>query len=289
MTRGELVSELAAMVGAAHEARFIVDEVLGTGSEATAGLATVPGSAVAAARALAVRRRAGEPLQYLLGHWAFRTLDLIVDKRVLIPRPETEQVVAEALTEVPRLGTPNPIIVDVGTGSGAIALSLATELAGSHPDGNVWAIDTSADALAVAAANLQRVRAVHPDMLPVEIVQGCWLQPLPPSLRGMVDLIVSNPPYVAEAEWADLPPEVQCEPRGALVAPDGSDGTPGLAGVEAVLTEALSWLAPRGAVIIELAPHQAEAAQRLARAAGYGEVRVAPDLARRLRTLIGRV
>jgi release factor glutamine methyltransferase len=289
VTRGELVSELAATLGAAHEARFIVDEVMSTESAAPAASVAVPPPAVARARALAASRLAGQPLQYLLGHWAFRTLDLDVDARVLIPRPETEQVVEEALKEVRGLGVPDPIIVDVGTGSGAIALSLAAELARTHPGGAVWAIDASADALEVATANLGRVRVGHPDMLCVEFVLGCWLQSLPPFLRGTVHLIVSNPPYVAETEWSDLPSEVRCEPRLALVAPGGSDGTPGLAGVEAVLTQAVSWLAPGGVVVIELASHQAEAAQRLARIAGFVDVRVAPDLAGRPRMLVGRV
>ena len=287
MTRGELISELAASLGARHEARFIVEEVLGppsSGDDRVAGP-----SDVEAARALAGRRRAGEPLQYVLGHWAFRSLDLLVDQRVLIPRPETEQVVEVALGELGRPGSAVRTVVDAGTGSGAIALSLATELAPRHPEAHLWGTDASAAALAVARTNADRVRAQHDGrILPVHFVQGNWLDALPARVRGAVDLIVSNPPYVAGAEWADLPGEVRVEPTAALVAGDGTDGTPGLADVEAVLYQARVWLRCSGAVVIELAPHQADAAALMARGMGYVDVRVELDLARRPRALVGR-
>jgi release factor glutamine methyltransferase len=286
VTRGELISELATSLGAPHEARFIVEEVLGP---FLAGGDRVIGPAGAeTVRALAARRRAGEPLQYVLGHWAFRTLDLLVDGRVLIPRPETEQVVEVALGEVGRLGTAPLVVVDAGTGSGAIALSLATELAQRHPAGRVWASDASPEALLVAAANLQRVRQQHGSILPVHFVLGNWLDPLPARLRGAVDLVVSNPPYIASGEWPDLPGDVRHEPVAALVAGDGSDGTPGLADVESVLGASWTALARPGAVVIELAPHQADAAARMARDMGYVDVRVEMDLARRPRALVGR-
>lgn len=287
MTRGELISELATSLGARHEARFIVEEVLGTpppGDDRVAGPADVE-----TARRLAARRRAGEPLQYVLGHWAFRSLDLLVDRRVLIPRPETEQVVEVVLGEIGQAGTVPLTVVDAGTGSGAIALSLATELAHRHPDGRVWGTEASPEALAVARANRDRVRRQHVGaVLPVHFVEGNWLDPLPARLRGAVDVIVSNPPYVAGAEWPDLAGEVRCEPVGALVAADGTDGTPGLGEVEVVLSQAWAWLARPGAVVIELAPHQADAAALMARRMGYVDVRVERDLARRPRALVGR-
>jgi release factor glutamine methyltransferase len=288
MTRSELVTELAATLGARHEARFIVQEVLG--ASPAASTSAVGESDVEVARALAARRSAGEPLQYLLGHWAFRTVDLLVDRRVLIPRPETEQVVEVALQEVRLLNVTSPTIVDAGTGSGAIALAMATELWRQYASGQVWATDASTDALEVATANLDRVRVQHNSMvLPVTFVQGSWLHPLPPELKGAIDVIVSNPPYVDASEWVALPPDVRREPRAALVAAPGSDGTPGLADVEAVLTRAWVWLSRPGAVVIELAPHQADDAMAMARAIGYGEVWVAPDLAQRPRALVGRV
>jgi release factor glutamine methyltransferase len=301
-TRGELVAELASVVDAPHEARFIVDEALGLGL--TLGHPSPPtgpldDAVVSAARAMASRRASGEPLQYVFGHWPFRRLDLLVDPRVLIPRPETEQVVEVALAEARRLGAADGdgsgsgaglVIADAGTGSGAIALSLATEL-GSRVVAEVWATDASTDALAVAASNLEAVRGAQPAaaaLPPTTLVHGSWLEPLPSRLRGGVDLVVSNPPYVSETEWNELAAEVRFEPRGALVAGAATDGTAGLADVEAVLRQARAWLRRRGAVVIEIAPHQAGAATALASGLGYSETRVDEDLARRPRVLVAR-
>ncbi len=225
---------------------------------------------------LVERRLSGEPLQYVLGSWAFRTLELAVDRRALIPRPETEQVVEVALGH---LGDrPHPVVVDLGTGSGAIALSIASE----RTDAEVWATDLDRSALALAAANRERTGVA------VELRCGSWYDALPHRLRGRVDLVVSNPPYVSGQEWPTLPEEVRREPRRALVAGDGSDGTPGLAGVEAVLTGAPGWLARGGSVVVELAPHQAPAAVALARRLGLAEVDVARDLAGRDRAVTAR-
>lgn len=283
-TRGALVAELTGLLGGAgHEARFIADEVLGrAGSDASA----VSAGSATVARALAARRRAGTPLQYVFGHWPFRGLDLVVDPRVLVPRPETEQVVDVALSEARWLGGelgpgPGLRIVDAGTGSGVIALALATELPGSR----VWATEASVDAVTVASVNLERVRADHPEVI-VELLEGSWLEPLPSELQGDLQLVVSNPPYVSEPEWDGLSAEVKAEPRRALVAAAGSDGTPGLADVEAVLRQALLWLSRPGRTVVELAPHQADAASHLARTLGYDEVRVEPDLAARPRVLV---
>ena len=314
VTRGALVAELAEVVGAPHEARFIVDEVLGLGlglghPKPPAG--RLDEAAVAAARALAARRASGEPLQYVFGHWPFRTLDLAVDDRVLIPRPETEQVVEVALGEARLLAERRApsldpahrraawrdeglVVVDVATGSGAIALALAAELGaaelGAAEVRAVGATDASTDALAVAGSNLEAVRASHPGtLLPVTFYEGSWLEPLPGVWRGRVDLVVSNPPYVSEDEWPMLSTEVRREPRRALVAGPGSDGTPGLAGVEAVLAQAREWLRRPGIVVVELAPHRADAATALARRLGYAEVRVERDLAGRRRALVARV
>jgi release factor glutamine methyltransferase len=287
VTRGELTSELAASLGLRHEARFIVEEVLGP---SVRNSQIVEPAELTAIRALAERRRVGEPLQYVLGHWAFRTLDLLLDRRVLIPRPETEQVVEVVLAELDRLGQPAPLVVDVGTGSGAIALALAAELPGrGHAGARLWATDASADALALAAENLKRVQHEQgAGVLPVAFGLGSWLGALPVGLRGTVDLIVSNPPYVSIGEWPDLPDDVRCEPFRALVAGDGSDGTAGLGDVEQVLSEAAMWLSRPGVVVVELAPHQAEAAAALASRMGYDDVRVENDLAQRPRALVGR-
>jgi release factor glutamine methyltransferase len=289
-TRALLDELTAALGGARHEARFIVDEVLGV---PTGGVrpVIVPPAPAAAARAMAARRLTGEPLQYIFGHWPFRGLDLCVDARVLIPRPETEQVVEVALSEARQLlrhgSGSSLVVVDAGTGSGAIALALASEL-GPGAVREMWATDSSGDALVVAAANLEACRAGH-GLPSVELVAGTWLTPLPPRLRGQVDLVVSNPPYVTEEEWRGVAPEVAAEPRQALVAGPGREGDAGLADVEAVLEQGLLWLRRPGAVVVELASEQAGAAQRRALQLGYDEVRVEPDLAGRPRALVAHL
>ena len=158
---------------------------------------------------MVARRAAGEPLQYVLGRWGFRTLDLFVDGRVLIPRPETEVVAGLAIDALAALDRPG-LAVDLGTGSGAIALAIAAE---RWPHVEVWATDRSPDALAVAGANLAglgRRAAV------VRLAEGDWFEALPEDLRGRIDVVVSNPPYVATDD--PLPPEVaDWEPREALV------------------------------------------------------------------------
>jgi release factor glutamine methyltransferase len=166
---------------------------------------------------------------------------------------------------------------------------LATELGAGTVD-QIWATDSSADALDVAAANLAATRAADASRLPrVELVEGSWLDHLPEALRGRVDLVVSNPPYVAAEEWAELDPGVKAEPRRALVARPGREGAAGLADVEAVLGQARRWLGRPGAVVVELAPHQGAPAQERARQLGYDDVRIEPDLAGRDRALVARL
>jgi release factor glutamine methyltransferase len=206
-------------------------------------------------------------VQYVLASWGFRTLDLLVDRRVLIPRPETEQVVDVALEAV--RARPRPwLAADLGTGSGAIALSLAAEL----PPGSVevWATDVSSDALAVARANLAGLG--RPGAA-VRVAHGSWFGALPPDLEGRLDLVVSNPPYVAAHE--ELPREVVAwEPHGALVS-----GPTGLEAVAEVVAGAARWLAPGGSVVVEVGETQGAAARRLAEGAGLVDVRVVADVA----------
>jgi len=224
-----------------------------------------------------VRRESGEPLQYVLGSWAFRSLELMVDPRVLIPRPETEQVVEVALGEIRRHR--RPVVADLGTGSGAIALSVVAEVAGAQ----VWATDTSDAALAVARANLAGLAGMAATR--VRLARGSWFSALPAELRGRLSVVVSNPPYVADAEVASLPAEVaEWEPREALVA-----GPSGLEAVGAVLAEAPAWLEVPGEVVVEIAPHHAAAATSLARQVGFAVVEVHPDLTGHPRALVGRL
>jgi release factor glutamine methyltransferase len=227
--------------------------------------------------AMLTRRSRGEPLQYVLGAWGFRQLDLFVDRRVLIPRPETEILVGHALAELDRRRRSDhvPRVVDLGTGSGAIALAIAFE----HPAVEVWGTDSSADALDVARANLAGLG--RPGRR-VRLVEGWWFDALPDDLRGTIDVVVTNPPYIADAET--LPPEVDdWEPRAALRA--GPLGTEACAAIVGRTTE---WLAPGGSLVLELAPHQAAEIAALARAEGFVDVAVHEDLTGRPRVLVAR-
>lgn len=293
-SRASLQAALAGRLGSANEARWMLEEVLGHGGDVDA---EADEHALRALSDMADRRQRGEPLQYVLGSWQFRTVELSVDPRALIPRPETEQVVELAIAEARRQlatasiaepGTPF-LVADLGTGSGAIALSLAVELGAGRPGLRVAATDVDPSAIGLAAANRARLSAGRPHVAEqVDLREGSWFGALPAEWRGRLDLVVSNPPYVSEDEWATLDPEVRCEPYGALVAAAGSDGTPGFAGVEAALTGAREWLAPGGAVVVEMAPHQTGVARELATSAGFAEVRVEPDLAGRPRALVAR-
>jgi release factor glutamine methyltransferase len=261
------------------EARWLVEEA--SGLDRSRWAEDAPPDAAAALEAMVERRLAGEPLQYVLGRWSFRGLDLLVDRRVLIPRPETEMVAEVALTEI-RRPTSRPagepvVVADLGTGSGALALALAAEL----PEAEVWATDASPAALAVARANLA---AVGPAAARVHLAEGMWYEALPGGSKGRLRVIVSNPPYVTEAEFAGLPPEVRDhEPRCALVA-----GPTGRESLEELVAGGLDWLEPGGALVLELAPDQAAPLRASADAAGYTAVAVHRDLAGRDRVLVAR-
>ena len=230
------------------------------------------------------RRRAGEPLQYVVGSWGFRHLDLMVDRRVLIPRPETEMLVEAALAELRRLAglrraagrEGRPVAVDLGTGSGAIALSLAAE----GPEAEVWGTDVSGAALTVAAANLAGLggRAAAR----VRLAEGSWFSALPPDLAGGVDLVVSNPPYVADSDEVE-PGVAEWEPPGALWC-----GPTGLEATAEILAAAPTWLARPGAVVLEVAGNRGAETAALASAAGFS-VELGPDLSGRDRVLFGRL
>jgi release factor glutamine methyltransferase len=288
--RAEIARQLAnaGIESAEAEARWLVEAASGyEGIESMAIAEHVPQTiAQAHLDAMVERRLRGEPLQYALGSWAFRSLDLLVDERVLIPRPETEWVVEVALEEAVRVGLrrggraaidapTSAEIADLGTGSGAIALALAAEL----PDVIVWATDVSPDALTVARANVAGCAATR-----VRLAEGSWFAALPETLRGRLALVVANPPYVASAEVETLPPEVaRFEPRGALVS-----GPTGLEAIEELVRAAPQWLAPGAALVVEIAPHQADAASALASAAGFEPVDVRDDLTGRPRVLVAR-
>ena len=244
---------------------------------------------VAHADAMAARRVAGEPLQYVLGSWAFRRLDLAVDSRALIPRPETEAVAGIAVDwlaqAVRRRGLSEVAVADLGTGCGAIALSIAQEV----PQARVYATDSSADALALAAANLAGVGHAASR---VSLHQGSWFEALvgvdaPDDvdcnaipLRGQLHAVVSNPPYVTDGE--PLAPEIDnWEPHAALYA-----GPDGLSAVREIVREARGWLAPGGLLVVEIASDQGSAVAAMAEARGYERVRIERDLAGSERVLV---
>jgi release factor glutamine methyltransferase len=215
------------------------------------------------------QRCVGVPLQHLTGEEGFRRLTLVVRPGVFIPRPETEILVDHALAAV--AGVPAPMVVDVGTGTGAIALAIKDE----RPDARVLAIDLSPDAVALARENAVR------SSLDVEVVAGDLLEAVPVVMRGIVDLVVSNPPYVEEHELAALPREVRSDPLMALAG--------GVAVYERLFPQAFEVLRPGGAVAVEIGATQGPAIRAAASLAGFVSVEVDPDLAGRDRVVTARM
>jgi release factor glutamine methyltransferase len=269
----ELLAETTMLVGDRNEARWLCEEASG---ERGAGWAEIVDDAatvrsVVQLDAMVARRCAGEPLAYVLGSWAFRRLELMVDRRVLIPRPETELVAGHAIDAArARLRADQPVcVVDLGTGSGAIGLSVAVELPlrSSH----VWCTDASSEALDVCRANLAGIGRSGSQ---VQLAKGSWFDALPSHLRGTIDVVVSNPPYVTTAD-ADLDASViEWEPGQALFAgPDGLDA------YRSIIVGAVDWLAPEGVLVLEIGARQAAAVVALATAEGLRDVAVYPDLA----------
>lgn len=217
-------------------------------------------------REAVARRAAGEPLAYVLGRTGFRNLELLADRRALIPRPETEGMIDCALERV-RTGS----AVDLGTGTGCLALALAEE--GSFD--LVVGVDVSAAALALAEENARLTR------LPVRFVQGDFGSGL---RRGRFDLLVANPPYLTDAEHDALDPSVKSwEPRSALAG-----GADGLAATRRIFAECLELLTPGGWIVMELDSSRGTAAAELARGAGWTEIDLWDDVFGRPRYLTAR-
>lgn len=279
LTWRRLWAETARVTGERPSARWLCEVASGLdGDEFLAALdEPVTERMVHHLDAMLARLGAGEPLQYVLGRWSFRHLDLLVDRRVLIPRPETEQVVEVALGLV-RDRPGRRRIVDLGTGSGAIGLALASEL----PLGSceVWLTDISGDALDVARANLAgigRAGAI------VRVAAGAWFEALPTELRGGLDLVVSNPPYVDDDDPALESVVRVWEPASALFG-----GADGLDHVRTIVGAAGDWLAPGGALVLEIGASQGDRVAALLGAAGFVDVTVVADLAGRDRVAVAR-
>ena len=218
-------------------------------------------------RALCLRCT-GTPLQHITGEEGFRHLTLTVRPGVFVPRPETEVLVAHCLAAIE--GIREPVVVDVGTGTGAIALAIADE----HPGARVMATDMAREAVALASENADRLA------LAVPVLLGDLLDPLPEELRGEVDLVVSNPPYVEPQELADLPAEVRADPALALVG--------GIEVYRRLFAAAGGWIRPGGSVAVEIGQTQGAAVSAAATSAGFDHVRVLPDLLGRDRVVVGR-
>lgn len=217
---------------------------------------TLPEPLWTALSAQLLRRLAGEPVAYLLGEKEFHGLALRVDPRVLVPRPDTETLVDWALECLE--GQAAPRVLDLGTGSGAIALALQH----ARPDARVDAVDASADALAVARANAECLK------LPVRFAQADWLAG---ATQGYA-LIASNPPYIAAGD--PHLPALQHEPASALVA-----GADGLDDIRRIVADAPAHLAEGGWLLLEHGHDQAPAVRQLLAARGFAEVQSREDLA----------
>ena len=262
MTVGEALAEAEQRLAATGvdtprvDAELLVGHVLGlTRTQIYADSARELDAAVL--EPLLRRREAREPLAYVLGEWGFRRLMLRTDERALVPRPETEVVVGRALALIADL--PTPSVLDVGTGSGAIALAIADE----HPGANVTGVDSSLDALGLARENAARLgldvelRAGGP-----EVAEEGW------------DLVVSNPPYVDAAELPHLQPELQQEPAAALV--------------DVGIHEELARRARKTWLLLEIGEDQTDRISRTLAELGYDQIRITPDLAGRDRVIEGR-
>ena len=274
MTFAELLAEVSTAVGGQPQARWVIEEVTGGHWSPYEDASAVASSA----RAMASQVSSGQPLQYVLGHWAFRDLDLLVDERALIPRPETEFVVERALQVFSKRQRSKATCIDLGTGSGAIACALSTELRSVLPEVHVLGVDLSSDALELAALNVVRTGAE------VELLQGSWWESVPSALQGSVDLVISNPPYVTEDEYATLDETVLREPKMALVGAVSSEGILGFAPYERIVHEAPRFLSSGAVMAFECAPPQVGALRVLCEP--LGEVTTIVDLAGRDRGVI---
>lgn len=285
VTWRSLLGSAAERLGSDHEARILLEEASGAACGQLSLLLAAEPSRLERDRLaeLLERRGSGEPLQHVVGHWSFRSVELLVDSRALVPRPETEVVVGHVLdllaSRRAAAGAPEPLrALDLGTGSGAIACALVAEADDLH----VVGVDLSAEALALAEENRRRL---PPDWARrISLRRGDWyrLSEGPGLGSASFDCVVANPPYLASHERDELEPVVRDhDPALALFA-----GPTGLEAIEAVVGGAQEVLVPGGSLVVEIAPHQAPAARVLARRAGACRVEVARDLAGRDRVLL---
>lgn len=220
---------------------------------------------------MARRRSLGEPLQYLLGTAHFRKIELEVGPGVFIPRPETELIAERAMELLPEGGT----LVDLGTGSGAIALGIAHE----RPDATIFATEADPGALPWAIRNRDRLAPK------VQMFEGDLFEALPDELQGRIDVVVSNPPYVALERRDILPIDVRDhEPERALYG-----GEDGMLVTTRLVTDARSWLRPGGWLVLEMSEQQQELMTTLLEGLGYEEIVIGVDLAHWPRIVVAQL
>jgi len=276
VTWRELLRDTTVVLGDSARSRWMCEVAASEDGDRFLSMLDEPATErmVAHLDAMLARHQTGEPLQYVLGRWGFRRLDLAVDARALIPRPETEQV-AEAAIAVARGFGPGRTLVDLGTGTGAIGLAAADEL--PRDTTKVWLTDADDGALDLARANLAGLGRAATG---VRVASGSWYDALPDDVRA--DVIVSNPPYVAEGS-PDIEPIVDTwEPAGALYS-----GADGLDAINAIVAGAPDRLRPGGALVLEIGADQGDAVRHLLTSTGFVGVEIRPDLAGHDRIAIG--
>lgn len=278
----EMLAATVEQLGNAQEARWLCEHASGMDSaEFSAEQDQLVTVACAKSLNSMVRDRlSGVPLQYVMKRWAFRHLDIMVDKRVLIPRPETEQVVQVALDIARKTSSDQALrVVDLGTGSGVIGLSMAFELGAEAA--HVWLTDASVDALDVARANMVGIGRAATN---VRVVHGSWWNALPQEIAGQIDIAICNPPYIAQDD-SEVAPDVHLyEPHSALYASDN-----GLSDLRTVIEGASTWLKKSGWLVLEIGYQQGAEVLAMMSASGFVGAEIKQDLSGRDRIAVGQL
>ena len=278
----EMLATTVQQLGNAQEARWLCEHASGMDAAEFSAeqdqLVTV--TCAKSLHSMVRDRLSGVPLQYVMKRWAFRHLDVMVDERVLIPRPETEQVVQIALDLARKIESNGALrVVDLGTGSGVIGLSMAFELGADAA--HVWLTDASVDALDVARANMVGIGRAAAN---VRVAHGSWWNALPQDLAGRIDIAICNPPYIAQ-DSSEVAPDVHMyEPHSALYAHDN-----GLADLRTVIEGASTWLKNSGWLVLEIGYQQGADVLAMMTASGLVGAEIKQDLSGRDRIAVGQL
>lgn len=278
-TWADALTHTKSLVADRQEALWLVERASGlTPSELLGSSEKPTGHAWHHLARMIEQRASGHPIQHVLGQWQFRGIELAVTPQALIPRPETEQLVEWALATANE-SPPLSRALDLGTGSGAIALSLAVEVR----DLDVWATERSPEAARLARANLAGLGGRPATR--VRIVEGSWFEPLDTTMHGTFDLIVANPPYLADHELDSLDSSVRdYEPHESLFA--GPTGTEDL---RFIADQARVWLRSGGTLALEMSPWQTRELQEFVTSLGYAHATVHNDLEGLERCIVARL